>query len=92
MTNLRNKKKSLNPEFQAVHVRFLNPKSISMGELYGEFNAMTQEWHDGLASSIMREFVNDSVESEDKKWTVFDGQHHIFFTFQNPNSICFRTD
>ena len=70
MTNLRNKG-STNPEFQRVRYRILNPKCISMGELYGEFNPLTQEWHDGLASSIMREFVAE--ESDDKRWTVFDG-------------------
>jgi dynein heavy chain, axonemal len=72
MTNLRTKKQSLNPEFQRVRLRILNPKCISMGELYGEFNPLTQEWHDGLASSIMREFVNEE-DSDDRKWTVFDG-------------------
>ena len=70
MTNLRNKG-SQNQDFQRVHYRVLNPKCISMGELYGEFNPLTQEWHDGLASSIMREFVAE--ESDDKRWTVFDG-------------------
>lgn len=33
----------------------MNPKSITMGELYGETNEFTQEWQDGLASQIMRE-------------------------------------
>ncbi|KAF0774787.1 hypothetical protein AaE_001513, partial [Aphanomyces astaci] len=56
MTALR-EKGSTNPLFQAVHTRVLNPKCITMGELYGEFNELTQEWHDGLASMIMREAV-----------------------------------
>ena len=25
-----------------------------MGELYGEFNALTQEWTDGIASTMIR--------------------------------------
>jgi len=37
-----------------VKKEVLNPKSVTMGELYGEVNAMTQEWTDGLASKIMR--------------------------------------
>lgn len=72
MTNLRVKKVSLNQEFQKVRMKILNPKCISMGELYGEFNILTQEWHDGLASSIMREYVNEP-DSDDRRWTVFDG-------------------
>lgn len=70
MTNLREKGSS-NPDFQTVKYRVLNPKSIGMGELYGEFNPLTQEWRDGLASSIMREYVAE--ESTERRWTVFDG-------------------
>jgi dynein heavy chain len=55
-----------------------------MGELYGEFNPMTQEWHDGLASSIMREFVDE--ESEDKRWTVFDGPIDALW-IENMNTV-----
>ena len=70
MTNLRDKGVA-NQEFQRVKFRVLNPKCISMGELYGEFDPMTQEWHDGLASSIMRDFVSE--EGDEKRWTIFDG-------------------
>ena len=49
----------------------LNPKSISMGELYGDVNPATNEWIDGLASDIMRKFV--ATESVNWQWTVFDG-------------------
>ena len=41
--------------FEKVNYRILNPKSISMGEMYGEVDPFTQEWVDGLASSIIRE-------------------------------------
>jgi dynein heavy chain len=47
-----------------VRYRVLNPKCINMGELYGEFNPLTQEWHDGLASSVMREFAAEDSEVE----------------------------
>jgi dynein heavy chain len=39
-----------NEAFQYVNLTILNPKSISMGEMYGEVNESTQEWTDGLAS------------------------------------------
>ena len=70
MTTLR-AKGSKNEIFQEVVCEILNPKCISMGELYGEFNELTQEWHDGLASTIMRRAAAD--ESDVRKWTVFDG-------------------
>lgn len=55
-------------DFQNILVSTLNPKSISMEELYGEFDPLTQSWTDGLASTIIREYVN--LENSDKKWVL----------------------
>ena len=33
----------------------LNPKAVSLGELYGEFDLSTNEWTDGILSSVMRQ-------------------------------------
>ena len=57
--------------YREVTEYVLNPKSISMGELYGEFNLQTQEWRDGLVPSIVREAVADTTPT--RKWVVFDG-------------------
>jgi dynein heavy chain len=61
--------------YQKVHFTVLNPKCITMGELYGEVNMATQEWTDGLASTIIRGYVAPPVGGtpDDKRWTVFDG-------------------
>lgn len=32
----------------------LNPKAMSLGELYGEYDLATDEWADGVLSSLMR--------------------------------------
>ena len=56
MTKLREESNSNDERFQKVKIKLLNPKSISMGELYGEENADSQEWTDGLASKILRKF------------------------------------
>jgi dynein heavy chain len=72
----------------------LNPKSITMGELYGEFNLMTLEWTDGIISTIVREACNSVAEGDmAKKWVCCDGPvdaiwiesmntvHFLFFYF-----------
>ena len=52
----------------------LNPKSITMGELYGEFNLMTLEWTDGIISTIVREACSSVAEGDmSKKWICCDG-------------------
>ena len=59
--------------FNETQTLILNPKAITMGELYGEYNLLTQEWKDGCGSGLMRECVRLSYDSELRRWVVFDG-------------------
>eukprot|EP00928_Gymnodinium_smaydae_P068046 TRINITY_DN5109_c0_g4_i2.p1 TRINITY_DN5109_c0_g4~~TRINITY_DN5109_c0_g4_i2.p1 ORF type:complete len:3873 (+),score=1233.23 TRINITY_DN5109_c0_g4_i2:1305-11621(+) len=70
--------------YQKTHFTTFNPKAITMGELYGEFNELTQEWTDGLGSKIMRGYVNE--EGPDYKWTVFDGPVDAIW-IENMNTV-----
>ena len=56
MTQLR-LKGNKDERFQEVKLKVLNPKAITMGELYGEENIDSQEWTDGLASKILRKYA-----------------------------------
>jgi hypothetical protein len=56
-----------------VHAHVLNPKSISLAELYGSHNAVTSEWSDGLASRLVRAAVADKSGRDVMHWVVFDG-------------------
>ena len=42
-----------------------------MGQLYGEFDAMTHEWTDGILSCLIRQGC--SAGNSDKRWYMFDG-------------------
>lgn len=75
---------SKNEEMQQVHLQVLNPKSVSMGELYGEVDPMTQEWHDGIAPTLMRPMVED--RSTDRHWVVFDGPIDALW-IENMNTV-----
>jgi len=70
--------------FKGVESQVLNPKSITMDELYGKFDVLTQEWKDGLASKIIREFVQR--EHEDMKWVIFDGPVDALW-IENMNTV-----
>ena len=49
----------------------LNPKSITLDELFGGYDANTREWRDGLASTLIRNFLANRTRGY--KWTIFDG-------------------
>ncbi|XP_075848159.1 dynein axonemal heavy chain 2 [Microtus pennsylvanicus] len=59
------------PNFNIVREFPLNPKALSLGELYGEYDLSTNEWTDGILSSVMRAACAD--EKPDEKWILFDG-------------------
>ncbi len=46
----------------------VNPKAITMGQLYGDFNLTTHEWTDGILANMVRKTAYDT--KPDKKWIV----------------------
>ncbi|CAB1114177.1 unnamed protein product [Ectocarpus sp. CCAP 1310/34] len=56
---------------EKVHPFVINPKSVTLSELYGAYDLSTFEWADGILSTLFKQ----SAESDkpDEKWIMFDG-------------------
>ncbi len=56
----------------SVNKYVINPKVLSIEELYGSYDLMTFEWSDGVISSIFKS-CSESPRHDVQKWLVFDG-------------------
>ncbi|KAH0574918.1 Dynein heavy chain [Spironucleus salmonicida] len=57
------------PQFLPVEEHLLSAKSITMAELYGELNLITNDWTDGLIAVLARKILTDLGK---KHFIVFD--------------------
>ncbi|XP_057306686.1 dynein axonemal heavy chain 6-like [Hydractinia symbiolongicarpus] len=52
-----------NTTSSVVKMVTINPKSVTIEELYGQFDSNTTEWTDGLLSSTVRQFVAHNTDT-----------------------------
>ncbi|KAH3860157.1 hypothetical protein DPMN_023048 [Dreissena polymorpha] len=76
------------PFYQPVHTYILNPKAITMEELYGGVNKLTLEWHDGLMGLTVRHCVQDfrGDTTADHQWVICDGPVDALW-IENMNTV-----
>uniref|UniRef100_A0A8C4QT87 Dynein heavy chain hydrolytic ATP-binding dynein motor region domain-containing protein n=1 Tax=Eptatretus burgeri TaxID=7764 RepID=A0A8C4QT87_EPTBU len=63
----------------------LNPKAISVVELYGVLDPNTRDWTDGVLSNIFRE-ANKPTDKKEFRYILFDGDVDALWV-ENMNSV-----
>ena len=73
-----------NLRIKGVIQRRMNPKGMTLEEMFGTYDQLSHEWREGLFSQEFRRFAN--MTDDKKKWILLDGPIDYSWV-ENLNSI-----
>jgi dynein heavy chain, axonemal len=75
------------PRWAPIHLVVMNPKSVTLGQLYGRTDPVTKEWTNGILADNYRRCASGKVGNDgDRQWVVFDGPVDAIW-IENMNTV-----